>query len=1205
MKILKVNIKNLNSLRDTHEIDFSVAPFKNVGLFAITGDTGAGKTTILDALTLALYGKTPRKHEKEVMTFGTKDCYSEVEFQAKGQIYRAKWSQRLKRTNTLEEAKFELSELPSGKVIGRRLKSEVLPKIVALTGLTYEQFLKSVLLAQGDFAAFLKADKDMRSELLEKITGTEVYSKISEAAFRRFKEEDNALKALKERLGHIRVLTDEEEMALNAERAEIANHEERLLQQIKEMEADLKWLKDIDELRQVKEGLQADVAAAEANLQDFEPQIQRLATHKKAFPFQKDINQQRAIQEKIANAARSIDRVSKELEQLNALAEELSENQQMAKQAFEALNEEKADKEALLEQVIELDVKIQERQKTLSDKRQKISEVEKEITKNQDNVKNYTKKERELEKDNANIKEWLNNNSSDANIQNELQEIVVLESQYQQGCKDLDDLSNNIQKTTIAKAAAEKQLKASRAENAKMNEELEELREAFLNYLPQESKGDFQEDLEEIEANIMDLRKAMDSIRDFISDIKNLRKIENDQSEVWKKIEQAEWQLGNHQTDLEAATQDLKNAERLEKDKQKIHAQELLIKNYEADRAKLKQGEQCPLCLATEHPCHEHDDYQPNVSAAEKEWKAAQKTLKSLNGKVAKWTADIENTEKNLQQFKSEHQNIAMGLKALEAKVYQHDRQLVKDYFVHSHQNIEIIEGHQRSKNELLNSFEEVFTELKRIKSQTNKLELSLAKNQSNEAKHREQLNSNSQKLEDFNRQQVEIMARVECQKTELATWIAPYQLQLSDDFIKKLTTRKQNFERGQQKLLRQENELEVVKNNIGHLQDNLLKLQQQVDNESIALQSLEDDLHLFQAERSDLFGAKDPKRERLAFRKSLAEKETALQKIQQEIVDNDKALIANTEAKKGKKQELTTLETELDTVSNALAAAIETLGFENLNALESAILNERNVEQIEKQLNELNTTAIQKKQTLEDTKARLEALEAEARTAEETDVLTDNLVHLKAKQSENAEQIGAIKEQLKANQILKEQLSKHKDTIDMQQAAFEKWDELNRLIGSADGKKFRIFAQSLTLRKLSSLANRHLNQLNDRYFISINKENLLEFDIIDRYQGDNQRSMTTLSGGESFLVSLALALGLSDLAGRDAQIQSLFIDEGFGTLDSHNLDMAVQALENLQASGKVVGIISHVEVLKERIYTQIKVVKQGHGFSKISVVPF
>ena len=119
-----------------------------------------------------------------------------------------------------------------------------------------------------------------------------------------------------------------------------------------------------------------------------------------------------------------------------------------------------------------------------------------------------------------------------------------------------------------------------------------------------------------------------------------------------------------------------------------------------------------------------------------------------------------------------------------------------------------------------------------------------------------------------------------------------------------------------------------------------------------------------------------------------------------------------------------------------------------------------------------------------------------------------------------------------------------------------------------------------------------------------MNENEALELDIVDRYQGDNQRSMSTLSGGESFLVSLALALGLSDLAGRNAQIQSLFIDEGFGTLDARNLDLVIQTLENLQSSGKTIGIISHVDALKERIYTQIRVVKQGHGFSTISVIP-
>ncbi len=158
-------------------------------------------------------------------------------------------------------------------------------------------------------------------------------------------------------------------------------------------------------------------------------------------------------------------------------------------------------------------------------------------------------------------------------------------------------------------------------------------------------------------------------------------------------------------------------------------------------------------------------------------------------------------------------------------------------------------------------------------------------------------------------------------------------------------------------------------------------------------------------------------------------------------------------------------------------------------------------------------------------------------------------------------------------------------------------------LIGSSDGKKFRIFAQGLTLQKLVQLANMHLANLSGRYVIRKRPGDELELDILDTYQADNVRSMHTLSGGESFLVSLALALGLSDLAGRNANIRSLFIDEGFGTLDDQALDLAITTLENLQARGKTIGIISHVKELKERIVTQVRVVKKGGGMSVVEVV--
>ena len=165
-------------------------------------------------------------------------------------------------------------------------------------------------------------------------------------------------------------------------------------------------------------------------------------------------------------------------------------------------------------------------------------------------------------------------------------------------------------------------------------------------------------------------------------------------------------------------------------------------------------------------------------------------------------------------------------------------------------------------------------------------------------------------------------------------------------------------------------------------------------------------------------------------------------------------------------------------------------------------------------------------------------------------------------------------------------------------------WQRLDGLIGSAKGDKFRKFAQGLTLDHLLHLANRHLTRLHARYLLRRKAGGELELDIIDSWQGDAARDTRTLSGGESFLVSLALALSLSDLVSHKTTIDSLFLDEGFGTLDGDTLETALAALDALNASGKMIGVISHVESLKERIPAQIRVDKGGGvGHSRLSVV--
>jgi exonuclease SbcC len=236
--------------------------------------------------------------------------------------------------------------------------------------------------------------------------------------------------------------------------------------------------------------------------------------------------------------------------------------------------------------------------------------------------------------------------------------------------------------------------------------------------------------------------------------------------------------------------------------------------------------------------------------------------------------------------------------------------------------------------------------------------------------------------------------------------------------------------------------------------------------------------------------------------------------------------------------------------------------------------------------------------QTLE----QLRVHEKEALSDKPIEVLEVLQALLGQKQDALQESIGSEKKELEVNE---ENSTKHKERIvslKKKRESFKVWVKLNELVGSADGTKFKKFAQGITLDQLINLANQHLNILSTRYTLARNQDKLLELEIIDAYQGNVVRPVSTLSGGESFIVSLALALGLSELASQKIAIDSLFLDEGFGTLDEESLETALNALNLLQSGGKMVGVISHVEALKERIPLQIKIVPRGDGTSYVEV---
>jgi len=259
MKILNLKFRNINSLAGDWEIDFTQPQFIENGLFAITGKTGSGKSSILDAISLALYGRTPRVdvtgNNNDVMTRGTSDCYSEIMFETNGNVWKASWKQERTRTKNLKPVQRTIAD-SEDNIVSDQIKA-CENKITEILGLTFEQFTKVILLAQGSFAAFLQADKSDKGELLEQITGTEIYGEISKSVFDRSKLENQKLENINIELGAIKILSDEEIQNLQNEISELKKEKNSIDKELNNIEIGKKVLKDISDLHK-----QIDLAKA-------------------------------------------------------------------------------------------------------------------------------------------------------------------------------------------------------------------------------------------------------------------------------------------------------------------------------------------------------------------------------------------------------------------------------------------------------------------------------------------------------------------------------------------------------------------------------------------------------------------------------------------------------------------------------------------------------------------------------------------------------------------------------------------------------------------------------------------------------------------------------------------------------------------------------------------------------------------------------